>query len=52
MTKMATLKDVVDYFGKETFNGGLAEFRRQWTELSETDQTQIKTGIGDGTLTY
>lgn len=48
----ATLKEIFEFFGKDSFAGGLSEFRKQWMELSEGDRAQIAFGIGNGTLTY
>jgi hypothetical protein len=39
--------DVMKYFGMRP-----AEFRPEWNALSDEDKTQLKNGIGDGTLTY
>lgn len=49
----ATLADVYRWFGNGP--GGfknLAEFRKEWELLSEVDRKNLKTGIGDGSLTY
>lgn len=46
----ATIKGVYDFF-KSTYSS-LAQFRKDWDALSETDKAQLKAGIGDGTLTY
>lgn len=51
----ATLKGVADWFGKVAEEGGypqLSNFSKDWKELSEKDRTDLKRGIGDGTLTY
>jgi hypothetical protein len=43
----ATLKEVREYFGLT-----MPEFRKQWTELDSESKTQLRDGIGNGTLTY
>jgi hypothetical protein len=44
----ATLLAVKDYFGYPS----LSAFSKDWKQLSETERTQIRTGIGDGSFTY
>jgi hypothetical protein len=47
----ATIKDVADFFGKlpgQTLKG----FSDEWKALSDEDKSQIKEGIGNGTLNY
>lgn len=43
----ATLKDVREFFGMD-----LKTFRAEWTALDSESKTQIRDGIGDGTLNY
>jgi len=43
-----TLKKVREFFGYEK----LADFARDWRQLTEQDKADIKKGITDGTLTY
>lgn len=38
---------VMQYFGMKA-----AEFRAQWTLLSEQDKADLTNGVKDGTLTY
>ena len=42
------LKGIKDFFGYAT----LADFSKDWKQLTEQDKEQIKTGLRDGTLTY
>lgn len=46
----ATLKTVADYF--KLPGETLKDFRAQWDALSDQDKTDLKNGLGDGTLTY
>jgi predicted nuclease of restriction endonuclease-like RecB superfamily len=46
----ATLKQVTEYFRRE--GETLKGFTEEWKQMSETDKTQIKQGLGNGTLTY
>lgn len=46
--KAATLNDVRKFFEYES----AADFRKEWMQLSESDRTEIKAGLTDGTLTY
>lgn len=52
MIKMAdtkgTMLDVKNYFGYSN----IAEFKRDWTSLSDEDKDQLKAGIANGSLTY
>jgi hypothetical protein len=48
----ATLTQVHKYFQGEDKDYNLAKFRAQWAELSNDDKTQLREGIGNGTLTY
>jgi len=43
----AGLAAIRDFFGM-----GGAEFRADYTKLSDTDKIQLRNGIGDGTLNY
>lgn len=44
----AGLKEIREFFGYPT----LAEFAAEWRELDKDAQDQIKSGLGDGSLTY
>ena len=44
---LASIKDVMAFF---EMPAGL--FAKEWKRLSETEKTQIKAGLADGTLTY
>lgn len=44
---MGTIKDVMEFFGMTA-----TEFAKEWKELSATSKVQLKSGIGDGSLTY
>lgn len=56
----AKVSDVYAYFadvhtedGKKVNNGyTLSMFNADWKRLSDKDKEDLKTGIGDGTLTY
>lgn len=45
-----SIKAVAEFFRQpgET----LADFSKQWKQLSEADKAQLRTGIGDGSLNY
>lgn len=43
----ASMVDVMKYFEMKP-----AEFRAQWTKLSENDRTVLREGIGNGSFTY
>ena len=43
----ATIKEVMEFFAMPT-----AEFSKQWKELTVQDKMDLKSGIGNGTLTY
>jgi hypothetical protein len=47
MTKLATLKEIAQFFGMAS-----AEFRQELPKLTPADKMQLATGIGDGTLNY
>lgn len=52
-SKPATIKGVYEFF-KSTY-ATLAAFSKDWKELSEKDQNELKVGIGAdgaGTMTY
>lgn len=42
------LNDIRKFFGYEN----LAQFRKDWSELTDADKTQIRTGLENGSLTY
>lgn len=44
----ATIKQVKEFFDY----ANLTQFRNDWQALDEEARTQIKAGIGDGSLTY
>lgn len=44
----ASLSQVREFFGIEQ----AGTFRKEWTALSEQDKSDLRNGIGDGTLTY
>lgn len=46
----ANLKQVRDYFKQEGEN--LTDFGKEWRDLSDKDKTDLKVGIGNGSLTY
>jgi hypothetical protein len=46
----ASLKQIADFFRKD--GETLSQFAEQWKALSDKDKTDIKAGIGDGSLTY
>lgn len=54
----ATIKAVADFFkiGDGTVSAdsrnSLTAFGREWKALSDESKTQLKQGIGTGTLTY
>jgi hypothetical protein len=48
----ATLTQVHKFFQGDDKDYNLAKFRAHWSELSDTDKTQLRDGIGDATLTY
>lgn len=49
----ATMLDVFNYFSEDKTNDyKLARFKNDWSKLTDQDKTDLKTGIGNGTLTY
>jgi len=52
--KPASMSEVAKFFGYDGKNGNpsLATFRAHWQELTEADKTQLKAGIGNGSITY
>lgn len=49
----ATMTEVFKYFSEDKTNDyRLAQFRKEWGELTEQDKADLKWGIGDGSLTY
>jgi hypothetical protein len=49
----ATMLDVFKYFSdNKTSDYKLSTFRKDWEALSEQDKTDLRTGIGNGSLTY
>lgn len=51
-----TIKQIMDYFNADLSAGDtrktLKSFSAEWKLLTETDKTQIKQGLGDGTYNY
>jgi hypothetical protein len=47
----ATMKTVKDFFGMLP-GQTLKDFTAEWSALTDADKEQIKSGLGDGTLTY
>jgi len=49
----ATATEVMRFFDfTEDGKQNVAKFRKEWAELSDEDKAAIKTGIGNGTLSY
>lgn len=46
----ATLKQISDFFKIPGYT--LKEFKKDWESLTDQDKTDLKEGIGNGTLTY
>lgn len=51
----ASIKQIADFFlgdasGKRV--GSLTEFSAEWKALDDESKAQIKSGIGEGTMTY
>ena len=46
--KLASLIEVKNYFG----HAKLTEFKKDWEKLDDDSRLQLRTGIGNGTLTY
>lgn len=44
----ATLNDIRKFFGIDN----IAQFRKEWNDLSDKDKAHIKSGIENDTLTY
>ncbi len=42
------VKDLKEFFGYEK----LADFSKDWKELTDEDKEQLRTGIADGTFNY
>lgn len=44
---------VYDYFSDNRSNGyKLAEFKKDWGQLTDKDKNDLKAGVEDGTLNY
>jgi hypothetical protein len=53
MAELAGMLEVFKYFSDNKTNDyRLAEFRKDWEALSEKDKADLRTGIGNGSLTY
>lgn len=50
-TTPATIKQVADYFGRKP-GQTLKDWGEEWKQLSDEEKTQLREGIGDGSLTY
>jgi predicted component of type VI protein secretion system len=48
--KPAGLAAVQKYFATSDYN--MAQFRSDWSKLTDKDKTDLRNGLGDGTLTY
>ncbi len=49
----ANMAQVYNYFSDNGENGyKMATFRDDWKKLTDQDKRDLRTGIGDGTLTY
>lgn len=56
-TKPAGLAQVQKYFADvdptlTDKDYGMAPFRADWAKLTDADKTQLRQGLGDGTMTY
>lgn len=47
-TTTLTIKDMKEFFGYTK----LADFSKDWKELTDTDKVQIRQGLADGTYNY
>lgn len=47
MAQDATLKDIRDYFGLT-----VSEMTQAWKAMTDKDKTDLKSGIGNGSLDY
>lgn len=48
VARTVSAKELKEFFGYTK----LADFSRDWKELSEAERAQIRGGIADGTFTY
>jgi hypothetical protein len=51
---MSSMSQIWTYF-KSTYEGtggGMAQFRKDWQDLTEQDRDDLRNGLEDGTLTY
>ena len=46
----ATLKQIAEFFRKD--GETLSQFAEEWKSLSDKDKADLKSGLGDGSLTY
>lgn len=44
----STLNDIRKFFGIDN----IAQFRKEWNDLSDKDKAELKSGIQDDTYTY
>ena len=48
----ATLKEIREFFNSPDRPMTLSTLKVDWNDLTEQDRTDLKAGIGNGTLTY
>ncbi len=49
----ANMAEVFNYLSDNKQNGyTMSQFRDDWSKLTDQDKRDLRTGIGDGTLTY
>jgi len=48
MVKRATLVEIMKFFAYDN----TAQFRKDWSMMSDQDKAEIAEGIGEGSLTY
>lgn len=48
MAEALTIKDMKEFFGYTK----LADFSKDWKELTDDDKKQIRQGLADGTYNY
>jgi hypothetical protein len=50
---MASMVEVFNFFSDgKTNDYKLAQFRKDWGELSEQDKVDLRSGVGNGSFTY
>lgn len=50
--KPASLTEVHKFFQGSDSKYNLAAFRADWAQLTDKDKTDLRTGLGNGTMTY